>query len=408
MDLLYAEPWHGGSHRRWIEGYRQHSRLKIGVLGLAPRHWKWRMAGAAGQLARQAVQEGLRPKAILASDMLHLPAFLGHCWSLDPRLLLAESGFPGHGPSGAQQRIPVHLFFHENQLTHPVSPKDRGPREDRMPAWLNVDSCRVADRIWFNSAYHLKAFFGALPDYLNQLPEQGGFNAGALGVLQAKSGVLPLGMDWPQCLESQDRCKPSSGNGSKVPQGSRCWNTANPILLWNHRWTFDKNPGLWARTLIDLSLRHAFRVVLLGPAGSDPQLLQWRGRLAEALGPRLLHAGAVSPQAYADWLYRADILPVCSRHDFFGQSVVEALHAGLLPLLPDALAYPEHLPPQHPAWWRYAPGGFAEALEALLLRWPQAVAEQAQVYPTLKAHLEARYSWPLLAPQYDARFGTGA
>jgi len=47
---------------------------------------------------------------------------------------------------------------------------------------------------------------------------------------------------------------------------------------------------------------------------------------------------------YAKWLWRADILPVTSRQEFFGASVVQALYCNCCALLPDRLAYPEHLP----------------------------------------------------------------
>ena len=41
---------------------------------------------------------------------------------------------------------------------------------------------------------------------------------------------------------------------------------------------------------------------------------------------------------------QSDLLPVTSIHDFFGISTVEAMANGVFPLLPNRLAYPEHIP----------------------------------------------------------------
>lgn len=397
MDLLYVEPWLGGSHKRWIEGYRRHSALQVESIGLAPRHWKWRMVGAAAVLAQQLVDRGLRPKAILASDMLHLPSFLGHVWALEPEALLRGTS-----------RIPVHLYMHENQLTHPTSPKDRSPSKDGIPAWINVDSCRAADRVWFNSRYHFDAFFSALPAFLSALPERGGMGQDALDALKKKSAVLPMGMDWPHQNQGAMRQAARLKNEQLDRQlpASRTWHEEDPILLWNHRWTFDKAPDRFAQALIELAPKQRFRLVLTGAEGGDAALKAWRTRLADVLGQRLLHAGKLSPEAYAQWLRKADLLAVCAEHDFFGQSVVESLHAGLVPLLPKRLAYPEHLPDQWSSRVFYEPGQFHKRLEDLLAQWPQALEAHARDYPALNAHLDARYGWSALWPLYDAAFGT--
>lgn len=50
---------------------------------------------------------------------------------------------------------------------------------------------------------------------------------------------------------------------------------------------------------------------------------------------------------YAAWLWQADILPVTSKQDFFGGSVVEAMFCDTMPLLPKRLAYPEHISEVH-------------------------------------------------------------
>ena len=44
---------------------------------------------------------------------------------------------------------------------------------------------------------------------------------------------------------------------------------------------------------------------------------------------------------YGKWLWKADILPVSSKQDFFGGSIMEAVYCKTIPLLPRRLTYPE-------------------------------------------------------------------
>ena len=47
---------------------------------------------------------------------------------------------------------------------------------------------------------------------------------------------------------------------------------------------------------------------------------------------------------YAQWLWKADILPVTSNQEFFGASVMEAIYCDTWPILPARLTYPELIP----------------------------------------------------------------
>src|SRR5690606_5307312 len=116
------------------------------------------------------------------------------------------------------------------------------------------------------------------------------------------------------------------------------------VLLWNHRWEHDKNPALFFNTLTTLQdYGIDFRLVILGEQ-YDKAPKEF-AQAKETFGDKILHYGyAESLKDYVYWMYHADILPVTSYHDFFGASVVEALACDVVPLLPQRLAYPEHLP----------------------------------------------------------------
>ena len=117
----------------------------------------------------------------------------------------------------------------------------------------------------------------------------------------------------------------------------------SPILLWNHRWEYDKNPETFFNALFKLKSENIdFKLIVLGEEYKKmPSIFK---EAKERLADQILHFGyAESFGVYAKWLWKANILPVTSNQDFFGGSVVEAIYCDCLPLLPNRLAYPEHL-----------------------------------------------------------------
>jgi hypothetical protein len=80
--------------------------------------------------------------------------------------------------------------------------------------------------------------------------------------------------------------------------------------------------------------------------------------------------------------------------------VVEAIHCGVYPLLPDRLAYREHLPPDLHTQHLYSDEDMLyEKLLALLAKpsgWPSTAATRAWVH---------RYDWSEQAGRYDSVLG---
>ncbi|AQQ70607.1 hypothetical protein SMSP2_00961 [Limihaloglobus sulfuriphilus] len=80
MKILAIEPYYGGSHKAFLDGWIANSRHDWHVMGLGPHKWKWRMRGAAVTFARQL--KNLPAKSIdfdiiFCSSMLNLAEFLG-------------------------------------------------------------------------------------------------------------------------------------------------------------------------------------------------------------------------------------------------------------------------------------------------------------------------------------------
>lgn len=308
MRVLVLEPFFGGSHKQFWEGFQRTSRHEVRRLTLPAFHWKWRMRGGALSLARQLEDDPVPADLLFCSDYLAVADFL----------CLAPERY---------RRLPFAVYMHENQLTYPVA---EGEKLDYHFGLTNLVSCLAADRAFFNSAYHHQAFFEELPRFLKHFPDC--LPHFAIPRIAEKSVVLPLGCD----LGSLD---PQREEGRRWAERA-----GGPVVLWNHRWEFDKNPEefFWALfRLKEEGLR--FRVIVAGQRSS-----RWPRVFDEArvrLRDELLSFGPLpSRAAYARALWASDIVVSTSEHEFFGVAVVEALYCGAYPLLPRRLSYPELIP----------------------------------------------------------------
>jgi glycosyltransferase involved in cell wall biosynthesis len=364
MNICLIEPFHTGSHAAWGEEYARYSRHHVTLLTLSGRHWKWRMHGGAVTLARQFMAGRETPDLLLASDMLDLTTFLALTRSKTHDLRTA-------------------LYCHENQLTYPWSPDDNDPaqRRDAHYAFINYTSALAADAVLFNSRYHLDAWTCQLPEFLKSFPDQKELESSA--AIQAKCAVLPLGMD----LRRLDQYRPAQPKDPAEP----------PLILWNHRWEYDKNPDEFFRVLFQLQEEGVpFEVAILGESyrKSPPVFAEARRRL----GARVVQFGYAANFAdYAHWLWRADILPVHSHHDFFGASVVQAIYCHCTPLLPRRLAYPEHLPAEMHSRLLY------NNLDDLTSRLRAMLKQPLHETGKLRAEV-ASYDWQQLVGRYDELF----
>lgn len=362
MKIAILEPYCTGSHAAWARGYATRSAHTVEVFALEGRHWKWRMHGGAVTLARRFLAATFEPDLILASDMCDLTTFLALT-------------------RGRTSRTRTAVYFHEDQLTYTWSERDADPTRGRDAhyAFINYSSSLAADLLLFNSRYHRDVYLAALPPYLEAFPDHRGRDG--IEIIKNKAAVLPVGLD----CAALDRHRPS-----KEQSGA-------PLVLWNHRWEYDKNPeGFFAALFALAGEGLEFEVAVLGEhfAEVPPVFAEARS----VLGRRIVQFGYADPGRYAGWLWRADILPVTSRHDFFGMSVVEAIYCDCYPLLPKRLAYPEHIPAGHHGTFFY------EGADDLLRRLRERIRNIDETRRTVTGDFVRRYDWATLAPQYDALF----
>jgi len=324
LNIAIIEPFYADSHKQWIDGLVQFTPHQYTLLKLPGRHWKWRMQGAAVELAKQYNQLNQSFNLIIVSDMLNVALFKA----------LAKS-------EPLKKHPPIVLYFHENQLTYPWSKTDTDPQLKRDAAYqfINYTSALSADAIFFNSPYHQQSFVEALPAFLNQFPDYK--NLDTIKRIQQKSKVLPIGLNLKRFDAYQHL------------QSQRNEHNEYPLILWNHRWEYDKNPDEFFDVLKKLKERGVkFKLVVLGKAyQKQPKIFN---EIPVVFKEELQHLGyCESEEDYIKWLQLADILPVTVNQDFFGISVVEAIYCNTIPLLPKRLAYPGHIPQSHHSTFFY-------------------------------------------------------
>jgi len=362
VNLWLIEPYYAGSHQAWADGYAAHSRHAVRLLTLPGRFWKWRMQGGAVTLARLA-QDLPPPDLILASDMLNVPVFLS-LWQRRCRM----------GPAAGRARTPLALYFHENQLTYPLRP---GEKRDLHYGFINAVSALCADVLFFNSAYHRQAFLDELPRLLRHFPDYN--ELWAVDALRARSQVLPLGLDLTR-FDAHRPAEPAAGR---------------PLVLWNHRWEYDKDPHTFFRALYTLADEGLdFGLILLGESvrNRPDEFLEARQRLAG----HIVHFGYVEEIAeYARLLWQADMVVSTAVHEFFGAAVVEACYCGCFPILPRRLTYPELIPPEHHDACLYSD------FEGLLAHLRYAITHIEEIRRLSLREPMARFDWRQMAPYYD-------
>jgi glycosyltransferase involved in cell wall biosynthesis len=352
----------------WAESYRDHSRHQVELLTLPGRFWKWRMHGGGVTLARRFLESCFAPNLILATDMIDLTTFAS--------LTRTKTW-----------KVPLVLYMHENQLTYPL-PKDpaSGPmrrqkgERDLHYGFVNYVSTLAADRVVFNSHFHRNAFLRALPRFLKHFPEY--CELETVDHVEAKSGVLPVGIEFVK-LNRSEVLSTSSGE--------------DPLLLWNQRWEYDKNPGEFIQAIQEMAERGLpFRLALCGEV-FQRQPTEFQTAVTR-LGDRLIHVGYAEKSRYHELLQEAEVAVSTAQHEFFGVSLLEAIAARTFPILPERLSYPELIPREfHQVCLYQSHEGLIERLIWALEHRPSAHEFAAKLSERVR-----RFDWAQVAAEYDA------
>jgi glycosyltransferase involved in cell wall biosynthesis len=357
LDVVFVEPFMGGSHAAFARGWITHSRHRWRVLALPAARWKWRLRAAGLVLGERLRELRPRPQVVVATSLLDL----AH--------LRERAGLDGRGAPR------VLLYMHENQFDYPRPP---GEPLERGFAVAHLASVLAADGVAFNSRSHRAAFTTALGEFRAAMPRP---RPRLPAARTARAPVLAPGLDLGGFPEP----------AAREPDGP-------PLIVWNHRWEEDKRPGAFARIVLRLAERgRPFRLALLGTGDQvRPQALEL---LRERLGERILvDRPARTRREYLGWLARADIAVSTAAQENFGYAALEAMAAGAVPLLPRRLSYPEIVPRALHAALLY------DTDRDLLARLSEWLADPGRFVPLRAAAMRAarRHAWPARAAALDA------
>ncbi len=358
--VLAVEPFYGGSHQSFIDGLIERSRHEFRLLTLPPYFWKWRMRGAAVTMSRAARESDFEPDLVFSSDMLSLAEF--------------KALYP--------KAIPSVLYMHENQLSYPAPEESQ---RDVHFGFTNLTSCLAADFVVWNSRSHRDSFLEALPGFLSLMPDHA--PRGVESIIEIKSRVIYPGVDLESILSV-----PAEDDGGP------------PIILWNHRWEFDKDPEQFFKALEEVEKSgHDFRLAILGENFQVKPEAFLAGK--ERFKDRVVQFGFVKERSeYAAWLRRCRASVSCAIQENFGIAAVEAAAAGAFPIWPDRLSYPELLPPGRRRDHLYS--DFPELVLKLKLALDKA-SPAIPVQDGLTSHM-MKFDWSSVIGEYDALFEAAA
>ena len=298
MRILAAEPYAAPSHRFFLEGLAKYSKHELQLELLPARTWKWRMRTASFHFAKLLENEGPWD-LIFASDYLNLAETIA---LLPPKL----------------RGIPAVVYFHENQLTYPLQPSEE---RDVHHALTHIHAIGTARKALFNSHYHRDAFVEAVDELLAKAPDID--LSWAVRFTKERSSVLPLGTD--------------------IPRGEPAQSSEAPVILWPHRWEYDKNPAAFLAALVELEKQGVpFRLQLAGQRfrNRPKELDEIEARFRDRIEP----GGYLDRADYLEAVRNSHLVISTAQHEFFGLGTLEAIRSGCFPVLPRSLAYPELLP----------------------------------------------------------------
>jgi len=304
--VLLLSAYRSDSHAAWVDWLQNNIEgVKWTLCELPGRHFAWRIRG--NPLSWLDDIPDAPPDRILATSMVDLATLRG----IHPQLA----------------NVPTSYYFHENQLAYPVS---RNQVRTIEHAIVQIYGALAADELLFNSDYNQRTFLEGASRFAAKMPDHAPRDLADR--LVPKCRIMPVPIE------------PVPGGNSRNRR----------LIVWNHRWEYDKRPELFAEAierLVEAGIE--FCLALLGkrPRKAPAALERIRKRAAG----RIVTDGLLPRAEYRRLLGRAGIVVSTAAHEFQGLAMLEAVSAGAIPVVPDALCYPE----QYSDRFRYPAGDIA-------------------------------------------------
>lgn len=264
---------------------------------LPPRYFAWRMRGAplsAYAFDADAIND--KYQLIVATSSVDLATL--------------QSIYP------SLRNVHSILYFHENQFAYPAANQPQTVVDWQM---VSLYSALRADKVLFNSQYNRLSFINGLTALLKKLPDL--VPSHLIATINQKSAILPVP------IGAKETILPNKNQAVKI--------------LWNHRWEWDKSPELLLAIIKEIDHKKLpVEVVITGQ--------QFRQKPTEFDQIEKKYRHIVSSmgfiderKSYLEQVSQCQIVLSTAIHEFQGIAILEAVHHGCIPLLPNRLSYPE-------------------------------------------------------------------
>ena len=306
VDVLILEPFYGGSHKVLIDTLTstfENGNISFDLLTLPAKKWHWKARTSVLQFSA-LIHSQKSYKTVFCSSVLNLCELIGlHPWLSKCKKV---------------------VYFHENQLEYPLQKEQE---RDFQYAYNQILTTLTADVVLFNSEFNMNSFLSKIKFFLKRIP---GFKPNDLDKkIVPKCSVLYFPIIATTLFQYR-----SSKNDSDVLH-----------IVWAHRWEHDKNPEAFFDVLSKLKEDgFYFLVSVMGEQYNElPSVFE---EAREKLGSGYIKQWGfvLDKSKYYEELSACDVAVSTALHEFFGVSMIEAVHLGCFPLCPNRLVYPEIFP----------------------------------------------------------------
>lgn len=373
--ILLLSAYDAVSHRAWRERLQQLlPEYQWTQLALPARNFNWKIRGNS------------LIWAYTEAEVLHQSYDL-----LIATSMVDLSSLRGFVPELAA--IPTIVYFHENQFCYPQGKHRKDNIEHQL---VPLYAALSGDRIIFNSEFNRQSFLQGARNLLKKLPDK--MPAAIVKKLESSEVIgVPLHCDIERNME----------NGKALAENKKQCNKDEFNLLWNHRWEYDKGPGLLLEVVTLISQQQLpLRFHVVGESFRD-QPVEF-SKIEELLRRHGQQTGLTEgefgfipdPQEYRKLLASCDVVLSTAKHDFQGLAIQEACMQGCSPLTPNDLVYPEYLRSEFLYQRKESDKETAEGIVSHLANW---ISTKQSGKGLPKADLED-FSNKVLAEKYKGLF----
>jgi hypothetical protein len=207
LNILFIETFYGGSHKAFADAFKKFSQHNISMLTLPDNNWKWKI-----RLSALTISEKIKTSPTLQPDIIISGGMTSLC---DIKALTTT-------------KAKIVLYAHEMQIAYPQPDKNKTDYSILLPDLKNM---LIADHIFFNSEFHMNTAISNMKNMVEEISRtEPGFNFFPEEILK-KSSII-----YPGIKSSELKQMPGNTEESTADKHI-------PVILWNHRWEYDKKPG---------------------------------------------------------------------------------------------------------------------------------------------------------------------